>query len=293
MVFFVFAALALSTNHSAANVSPVIDSVTAATTSLGNEAQLTLAPNSTTSLFAHGSISDTDGCEDVATNGTVSGTFYRSNHLNGSSCSPDNNDCYQITNASCSKSGCDGPEDTIFNYECSAQIQYYADSTTSGPHVASDWTVKITATDAATAQGIGTDTIEMATTVGLTIPSSIGYGTVNLDGESAEQDLLITNTGNSGIDNDLSVDADMSCTNGVVPAGNVHYATTASTAYTSGTALSTTAQEVELNLAPRSDDSTASTKNIYFKLKMPSSGAGGSCSNTLTVTAKADAENGW
>ncbi|MBI4253068.1 hypothetical protein HY623_02740 [Candidatus Uhrbacteria bacterium] len=276
-----------------ANTSPAVLGVTVAATSGGSENTLTLIENSATTIYAHGTITDADGCEDVVTNGSVAGVFYRSNHLNGASCSADNNDCYAVTNANCAKTGCDGPGDTTFSYECTANIQYYADSTTAGPHTESNWTARITATDASTATGNGSDTIEIDTTVALNLTPTINYGTFDLGAQSAEQAQTITNTGNSGIDIDLSASGDMSCTSGVVPAGNARYALSSDFDYDSATALSTTPTELELNLTNRTNDGAESTKNTHYKLKYPTTGVGGTCSNTLTVTARADTENGW
>lgn len=280
--------------HGAA--APVVSTATAAATSGGNQSLLTLAENTTTTLYVYGAISDADGCEDVASNGTVTGTFYRSNHANGDTCSADNNDCYAIANAQCTKTSCDGPEDTTFNYECTAQIQYYADSTTAGTHAGSDWTAKITATDATSATGSNVDAIEMNTTIAHSMASSIDYGTVDLDAESSQKTLTIINTGNSGVDIDISADGDMSCSQGTVPVGNVHYSETTGFEYVAGTAVTPSPVEYELNLANRTNDASESTKSMYLKFRMPNpivTALGGTCSNVLTITAKADAENGW
>lgn len=277
-----------------AAAAPTVNSVTAASSSGGTETALTPIENSATTLYVHGTVTDADGCADVATNGSITGKFYRSNHLNADSCSADNNDCYTINNASCIKTNCDGtPEDTTFNYECSLPVQYYADTTTTGPHAGSDWTAKITATDASTATGSATDTIEMNSTVALDVTSSIDYGTNDLGSESGEQSLTTTNTGNTNIDIDLSVSGPMNCSSGQIAADRVHYSQTSSFVYSQKPALSTTPTETELDLATRSNDAAPSTKNMYLKLVTPATGVGGSCSNTLTVSAKADSENGW
>lgn len=273
---------------------PVVDTVTAAATSGGSESTITLTENTTTSLYVHGAISDADGCEDVATNGTVTAKFYRSNHSNGFSCSADNNDCYVILNGACAKSGCSGPGDNFFNYECTAAIQYYADTTVTGTQSASDWSATVTATDSLGAAASSTDTIEVSSTVALAVsPSTLAYGEIPLGGQSQEQTATITNAGNVGIDIQVSVDGAFSCATGVLPTDAAHYSLSQGFAYAAGTALSTQNVEVEFNLAPRSNDSTPITKNLYLLLQTPSTGAGGSCSNTLTITSAPDTENGW
>lgn len=275
---------------------PTVDTITAAQTSGGSQASFNLTENTSTTIFAHGSITDADGCEDVATNGTVTGKFYRSNVTGGDACSTDNNDCYPLTNANCTKTGCSGPGDNTFNYECTAEVQYYADSTTAGSYSATNWTALVKATDQATNAGTNTDTIEMNTLLGVNVPANMSYGTIDLDTVSAEKILTITNTGNSGIDVDVKVDGAMVC-NGQgssnIPAGNTHYSGTSGFSWTDGVALTTNFIQHELNLAVRSNDLAAITKDMFFKLKMPVSGIRGSCSNTLTTVAQADTENGW
>lgn len=272
---------------------PVVDTTTVAATSGGAETTLTLVEATTTTLYVWGQITDPDGCADVAVNGTVTGKFYRSNLFNTYNCSADNNDCYAISNNNCAKTGCAGPGDNSFNYECTIPIQYYADSTTAGTHLTTDWTARITATDAAQTTGVNADIIEMNTTIAHNVIPTVAYGTIDLGQESAEQVFSIENTGNSGIDIDFSVNGDMVCNNGTVPAGNVHYASTSGFPYANAIPLSTTATEYELDLTPRSNDSQPASKPLFFKLKLPDAGLAGTCSNTLTTVSKADTEGGW
>lgn len=275
---------------------PTVDTTTAAQTSGGSQASFNLTESSSVVLYVHGSITDTDGCEDVAVNGTVTGKFYRSNVAAADNCTNDNNDCYPLTNANCTKTGCTGPGDNIFNYECTADIQYYADSTTAGTHSATNWTAKVKATDQATNFGTLTDTIEMNTLIGLDVPANMSHGTISLDTVGSEQTYPITNSGNSGMDVRFKVDGAMIC-NGQgsdnIPAGNTHYSGTSGFIWADGTALTTADVEYELNLAPRSNDAAAAIQNMFFKLKLPVSGIRGSCTNTLTTIAIADTENGW
>ncbi|MBI4250220.1 hypothetical protein HY622_01380 [Candidatus Uhrbacteria bacterium] len=290
-IFFVFMVSIHSTNGASP---PVVDTVTAAATSGGSESTLTLTENTATSVYVHGSISDADGCADVATNGTVTTKFYRTNHSSGASCSADNNDCYTILNAACTKSGCDGPEDHFFNYQCTAAIQYYADTTVTGTHTATDWSATVTATDSLGTSASSTDTIEMNSTVALTAsPSSLSYGEIALGGQSTEQSVTLTNTGNIGIDINVTVDGAFACTTGVLPSDAAHYSMTQGFSYAAGTALSTQSTQIEFDLAPRTNDAVPKTKNLYLLLQAPTTGAGGICSNMLTITSNTDTENGW
>lgn len=278
-------------------VAPTVDTVTATNVSGGtNISTFTLVESTTTTLYLHGQITDEDGCADVATNGTVTGKFYRTNHASSFGCVVDNNDCYSISNDSCTKTNCNPPGDNVFNYECTAAIQYYADTTSTGPNSATDWTARITATDAGSLTGSNTDTIEMETTTALNMSPNIFYGTLNLGADSDPVVLSLDNTGNSGIDVDLNVNGDLICTgsgSSNIDAGSVRYSLTSGFDWVSGTALTTTTTELELNHFPRTDDASPSVKNLFFRLRMPSSGIGGNCTNVLSITAKTDTENGW
>jgi len=133
----------------------------------------------------------------------------------------------------------------------------------------------------------------MFSLIALDIPGSIAYGTLGPDEQSAEQTNTITNTGNSGIDVNVRVDGAMTCSAGSIDTANVRYSTSSGFNYDTASSTATTDQETELDLSPRTDDAASSTKSMYFKLKTPQSGSGGACSNTLTITAKVDQENGW
>lgn len=275
---------------------PAVDTTTAAQTSGGSETSFNLTENTTTTLYVHGAITDLDGCEDVAVNGTVTAKFYRTNHASGDGCSADNNDCYVLNNASCTKTSCTGPGDNVFNYECTAPLQYYADSTAQGPHAASNWTAKVTATDQALTFGTQTDTIEMNTLVALNVPANMNYGTIALDAVGTEQILDVTNTGNSGMDTKFQVNGDMICDGGGsvnIPAGNARYTGTTGFAWADGISLSTTLTEFEFNLGPRTSEVSAQIAPIYFLLRMPLNGVRGICTNTMSVVSSADTENGW
>ena len=275
---------------------PSVDTTTAAQTFGGSQASFNLTESASTILYVYGSITDLDGCEDVAVYGTVTGKFYRSNLGTTDNCTNDNNDCYPLTNANCTKTGCSGPGDNTFNYECTADIQYYADSTTAGIQSTTDWTAKVKATDQATNNSTNTDTIEMNTLLGVDVPTNMSYGTINLDTVGPEQTYAITNSGNSGIDVRLKVDGDMVCAgqgSSNIPAGNTHYSGTTGFNWADGVALTTAYVDYELNLAPRVNDAVAAIQNMFFKLKLPVAGLRGSCTNTLTTIAVADTENGW
>ena len=273
------------------NATPTVDSVTTAITTGGaDQATITPTENSTLTLYFHGAATDNNGCDDFDTAGDWSMKLYRTDQ--GSSCSADNNDCYAGDTGDLTITGCTGGGDLSLDYEWTDAIQYFADATDAGsPNAATNWTAQITAVDTAAASGSGTDTFEMASLIALNVTASVNYGTVALGADSAEQTITFTNTGNRAIDADQTADGDMTCTlDGSIPVGNAHIATL--TGFTYGTAdqaLTSGATTVDMSLAQRTSEVTPSTDDWFAILRMPGTGVSGTCSNTVTFTAKADA----
>lgn len=279
------------------NSSPTVDTViTTATTGgsdAGNEgdAGFVIAEgSSTTTIYVRGSASDLNGCEQISTgNGDWKLKLYKtgaSNAGSGATCTTaDNNDCYNFTESAVTLANCDsGGSDTAVDYEFAAAVQYWIDPTdTSGT-----WTSKVTVTDSASAAANSTDIFEVGSTVALDA-SSINYGSLSLGATSTDNTLTVTNTGNTVIDLDISGTA-MTCSgtsSANIAAANTHWDLTADVAYGSMTGtLSGTPTDVQLDLAARTSESTASTGSMYFKLAVPSAGVSGTCSNTITLTAK-------
>ena len=271
---------------------PTVDSVIASATPGGSESALTLAEYTTTTLYVRGSASDPDGCSTIA---SVSGRFYRTDV--GGTCSFDNNTCYNIP--ACTLTNCSGGGDLTLDYACTAQIQFYADSTMNGPSAGSDWTANIKATDSVGGKGTGTDAIEMNTTVALGLPggASVSFGSVGLGQISPQRNLSIINSGNSGIDFDARADGALNCQppygGQSIALNALKYSLVNGFAYAAGTSMTTGDVEVEMSLAPRTNDAAEQQQALYFLIQLPASGVGGHCQNNLTFTAKADAEGGW
>ena len=174
-------------------------------------------------------------------------------------------------------------------------MNYFADPTDTGSvHAATNWTAEVTPSDEATGTA-GTDTIEMSSLAALNTTGSVSYGVLGLgaDTGTTDQTVVVTNTGNEGLDTDLdgygSSNGDgnaMGCTVGSVTVSNEKYFATASTAYASKTSLSDTATKLDLDLPQRTG--AVSTKDVYWGLGMPSSGVSGTCTGVIVFTANSD-----
>jgi hypothetical protein len=134
-------------------------------------------------------------------------------------------------------------------------------------------------------------TSEVSSLISLNVTASIAYGSLALgDTSAADQTVTITNTGNRNMDADVKADGNMACTGvGSITVGQVKYSLSGGFTYASaGTAMTTSDANVNNSTAQRTNDASASTTAVYFKIQIPTTGVAGTCSNTLTFTAIAD-----
>jgi len=239
---------------------------------------INLIENSTTTTTVTATVSDANGCGDIA---TTTLKFYRSEK--GDACSADENDCYSST---CTQNGgsCTvGGTDTDATYTCLADLWYYADPTDAGTYEAYNWVAKVTSQDAATASHSASSTIEVNSLLAMDVADSIAYGTLGLGETSNQATSTITNTGNTDIETNV-YGADMTCESGSIGVGSQEYSTTAGFNYGSGTDLTTGSSTVIVDL-PQRATSTISDY-IYWKLQAPATAVGGLCTGVNTFFAR-------
>lgn len=275
------------------NAAPTVDTVTTAIASLGAD-QSTINPTESgnTTVYIHGTATDNNGCQDISNTGLWSTKVYRTNHASGQLCTEDKNDCYAQTSAS--QSGCTGAGDLNSIYEATYTMKFWGDPTDAGAtQAATNWTASVTAVDASSGSGSNTDTFEYASLIALTATASLNYGTIALGADSAQQTITFGNSGNRAIDATQTASGDMVCDgagSNNIPVGNAHISATNGFTYgTADQALTATSTAVNFSLAQRTNDATPQTTNWYGKLRMPSTGVRGTCTNTVTFTAGADA----
>lgn len=239
-----------------------------------------LAAASTREIHINGVVQDTDGQTDIQ---EVDVKFYRSGA--GASCAASNNDCYIVDNCVLDTVGV---ESTQKRYDCTMQLQYYSDSTSSGGEFPSEnWIVDVTVRDASSSGNDTALTIEMQTLLAVGIPSTISFGALSLgQNTTAEtnQAQVMTQAGNDVADVELSASAGMACTTGVIPVANHKWSLT-DVAYGSGaaTALSGTPADTDLNIAYR--HGANSTKSLFWNIGIPVEGVGGTCAGNITISA--------
>lgn len=264
--------------------------------------------SSANTIYIHGTATDNNGCVELkklagATGAAWTVAVYRTNVTNGSTCTAANNDCYQYSTAAAAEplmtedTCIEDGTDLTQQFEFAIPLLYYADPTDSSAptHSATTWTASVGLTDSqggvATA---GTDVFEINTFNALNVSPTIDFSD---DGGSSslalgfspangqETVMTITNTGNNTIDVQVSGTA-LDCAAGYadIAVGNSKYFPTAATAYASMTALTGTPATADVNVA-KSSNGAAATGSLYWKLAIPSTGVGGTCSSNVTVSA--------
>lgn len=305
-------------NASIGNVAPSLTVFTGIATDpiyLLDSLTITLAENTTTNIFLHGTATDANGCNQIkkaAGGGTWSAKVYRTGAPigdvgAGASCATANNaDCYTIATqptttdeaTNCSSVSSTG---TTVGYEYVVPIQYYADPTDAGTYATDTWTSRVDLADSSNAAATpATDTFEIASTAALSVDTSIDFSSSNSShpgamhlGDTSDTDTTMTvvNTGNTTIDTSLSGTSTdnpgyFTCTTGKMLITNSHYSTSTLQSWDTSLPLTTTPALVPaFSITKKVQGGGAASLPIYWRLNIPSTGVSGTCSSTTTVTA--------
>lgn len=274
------------------NIAPVVSAVTF---NSGNN--INLAESTTTAITVTATVTDNNGCSggeiaNVYAYAYRSGITYTGCDTSGEG---NANNCYPEISCTVVGGSCTGPSDATANYTCTINFQYFADPTDTGTlYDTQNWlaTVKAVDNNSASHNLQVTTGVEMNSLVAFSVTNTLEYGSLNVLGKNDPLDktLTTTATGNVGLDQSHHGAANMctnfsTCTGGTpIPVGKQKYALAASTAYSSATALTTSAVEVELNLA-KPTSTTAVTKNTWWGIEIPSGTLPGEYTGENTITA--------
>ena len=276
------------------NVAPVVTAVT-----INGGSAITLEAGTTKAVSLTATVTDNNGFDDIA---SVLGYAYRSGvgFANcDSSGDADANNCYP--EVSCSVDGT--PSSTSADYICTVNLQYFADATVANTQFPDqNWLSTIRAVDDGSLSG----SLEVPSGVNVNsllafdITESINYGGRSVGFVTDLLDVVVTTTaiGNTGVDQEHSGSPNMcvnfpACTGGT-PIGVAfqRYALSVSTAYSSGTALSTTPADVFINV-PKPTSTTASTRNTWWGIEIPAGTEAGSYTGENTITGVVSDVEDW
>ncbi len=247
---------------------------------------ITLTENTTTTVYATTTVTDTNGCETIV---GVTMDFYRSG-VGTTSCDTigeaDENYCYPRVSCSVAGGSCTGPSDTSADYVCSVDLEYYADPTDSGTYAAEIWNATVYAGDGIATTTGNTGTAEVNTLLALDVTSSINYGTLspNTDTGADNATTTVTNTGNGAIDPEVS-GTDMTSVGDTITVGYQEYATTSFT-YGAGTDLTGSGVRAEIDLPQRTTSVVQAL--LLWGIGIPAGQPSGTYTGTNTFTAIAD-----
>jgi len=266
-----------------ANTAPTVDSV-----SLNGGANITLTENTTTLISAAGTVSDADGYGDIS---SVQGRIYRSGV--GSSCTLDNNNCYE--DASCTLSGCSG---NTCNYSCDFNVYFHAEPTDEGTYATAQgwntqtWVAWVKVIDSQSASSTATnsaETVDVNTLTAISVDSSITYDALDPGTNMANLTKVTnaTNTGNVPIDVQLKGD-DMTFDGNTIAVTNQRYSTTTNDAWDNGNQLTSSYVNFEMDLPKPTQSPSNSTTTIYWGWAVPTGKPAGTYTGTNYFNAVED-----
>lgn len=282
------------------NAAPSVTNIIFATSSGGNDVgstNIVLTEFSTTSVFIRGTITDSNGCGEVATSGSAYINFGLDTNVPACSQAFQNDyDCYYLasTNNRCAfgvTNSCSSPTDTSVDFECDFHLQYYATPSATGtPDAIAHWRAFLRAQDADGANSSTIRNTEVEALIAINVSSSINYGSLSVGATSSVGvPLNVINTGNITVDLNL-IGTDLTCSVlGTIPANNQQFELFDSFDFGSAYVLSnTSSQLVEFDLLAGVSGFPAepNNQNLYWKIQIPNDGVAGNCTGTTTVLAE-------
>ena len=273
------------------NVSPVVSAVV-----LNSGSAIGLTEATTTASSITATVTDNNSCFGTEIT-SVSSYVYRSG-IDYTGCDnvgeANNNNCYPEISCSIVGGSCTDITDSTANYTCSFNFEYYADPTDINTQFdAQNWlaTVKALDDDLGNHTANSSSGVELNSLVAFSTGASVSYGILGVGqaNDPLDKTLVTTATGNVGLDQEHSGSATM-CTDFPTCAGSTkipvsyqRYALSA-LAYASGTQLSITPNEIELNVA-KVTSSTPTTGTVWWGISIPGGTLSGTYNGANTITA--------
>lgn len=277
------AASSRSGTFSVNNVAPVVTNVA---TDIGSST-LTLTESSNTDVVLTATITDNNSCQNILDYKALAFLMEEAPACEDEEeGNYDPEQCVSNTAVNCSISSgnlCTGPTDPSMDIECTIAFPHYSEATVSGSRFAADiWWIGAKAYDTGTA-GENHVEVEIDMLAALNVTSSINYGSLNANQNTGatNQSTIISPTGNVGLDVEISGTNMINGAN-TIPVGNQRYSTSTFT-YPSGTALSSSPANVEVNI-PKPTPSLIPFASVYWGLGTPAIIAAGTYSGTNYIT---------
>ena len=242
------------------------------------------------------SVNDANGCTDLS---HATSSIYWSSATNGYDCAADDDDCYQIGQATCEIAGCTGVGDLTASYTCSTTLAFHAiptDAANGNPNSGTDWLGAIRVFDDDGLSGVGTTTAgrELDQLIALAVTEiTIPYGIIQGGQNSGDANATTTvwNYGNTPIDSDVSgTEMDRNGGGGTIRDNNQEFNLTPFT-YTGGTwnLSSTSPADVGITAPKPTTGAINVSDPIYWGIQVPVGTLSGDYYGENTFTSTADA----
>ena len=290
------------------NVAPSVSNISLLDTDGDGDLTLTEPEGETSGFKVKFTVTDHNSCQNasggdeivsaiinVYRSGIGQANCQASDDYNANNCYPD---AYADWTPSCSQTGtCEGASDSDVEWTCTFSLLYHADPTVAGSKYSDEnWlaSVQVTDDDSATSSLTESSTgNEMAMFMAYDVlESSIAYGNVSPGATSTQQETTVKATGNVGLDEKLS-GTDMTSGSNSIAVEKQHHSFTDGFNYDSGTPLTASSTEYELNCPKTTDTSNPATKKTYWLLQVPADTPAGTYSGTNTIEGVTGESTDW
>ncbi len=249
---------------------------------------IVLNENGTTTVTITATVTDSNGCDEVFTNGTTTATLYRSGV--GASCSVDANNCYVNVPLTEVGNTCTGGSDTEGDASGTVQVWYIAEATDASSSNSGDtWQATVKAIDNSNASSTNTDASppELSTLLAINVTASMSYGSVSAGATSTTVSASTTNTGNYNSTDSNFSGVNLESGGNSIAVGQQKYSTTTSEAWDyMDYTLSGTPTRRELNVAKGTATGTPSQQGSFWAISVPGGQAAGTYNGTTTIEAQ-------
>lgn len=287
---------------SAVTINNVAPSITASsielvdTDGLAGDLVLTTSGAATTGFKVKFTVTDKNSCLNASSGHEIASAFInvrRSGITKGNCVTSGNydaNNCYTDASASwdptCTQTGtCGGATDDTIEWECTFPLQYHADPTDLGTYAGENWVADVTATDD---NSVGTGSVTASTGNELDQFTdysldtlTLNYGSMDPGAASSDQAIVMSATGNVGLDENLS-GTDLTSGGDTILVGQQKYKLSAGGGWT-GTVLTGSAVEAQLNVPKTTVTASPASATTYFVLQVPDPQPVGTYSGTNTI----------
>ena len=158
------------------------------------------------------------------------------------------------------------------NISCSFNLQFHAEAGDS-------WYCEIVVSDSTSnaSSSVRTEVMELSafSVTDIYYRNQTG-GRLILGSLSNHSVMMVSNLGNTELSFKIKAAGPMQCDSGSIPAASQRYSVQNGFAYDSGAILTETFSEIEGLVLPKKNN-TDSIVSIYWLIRMPDNGAGGSC----------------